>query len=263
VKFNKQEEKNMELKYNVTGQDRKNLAAAIAAITGADKKYLGAPTFAFRVDCFTIDRNGTVSFEDTVGSGEIENLIEQLYKAGFEAEPQETEDDNETDEQEPASPEECGTQKTEISASEMYGLNLSFPADNFSDKAFENLQAIIASKRELFKKSLGVENDLEVKFTDNIIKFDWFDTTVEADKILMFTPFLKALIDMAAGAKRVTAKEKPIDNEKFAMRTFLNRIGLAGTEFKPLRKELLKNLSGNSAFRYGSPNCRTEETAAE
>ncbi len=261
----------MELKYNVTGQDRKNLAAAIAAITGADKQYLGAPTFAFRVDCFTIDRNGTVSFDDTADSREIENLIEQLYKAGFEAEPQETES-NEYDKAELVNTEiaeisESDTvEKTEnnsSAASEIYGLNLSFPAEDFTDKAYKNLQAIIASKRELFKKSLGVENDLEVKFTNNIIKFDWFDTAVEADKILIFTPFLKALIDMAAGAKRVTAKEKPIDNEKFSMRTFLNRIGLTGTEFKPLRKELLKNLSGNSAFRYGSPNGRTEETAAE
>lgn len=40
-------------------------------------------------------------------------------------------------------------------------------------------------------------------------------------------------------------------NEKFAMRTFLNRIGLTGPEHKALHKELMKNISGNSAFRYG------------
>lgn len=52
---------------------------------------------------------------------------------------------------------------------------------------------------------------------------------------------------------RVNTKDKPVDNEKFAMRTFLNRIGLSGIEYKPLRKELMRNLSGDGAFRYGRP----------
>ena len=52
---------------------------------------------------------------------------------------------------------------------------------------------------------------------------------------------------------RVNTKDKPVDNEKFAMRTFLNRIGLSGMEYKPLRKELMRNLSGDGAFRYGGP----------
>ena len=58
---------------------------------------------------------------------------------------------------------------------------------------------------------------------------------------------------MAEKAVRVNTKDKPVDNEKFAMRTFLNRIGLSGMEYKPLRKELMRNLSGDGAFRYGRP----------
>ena len=76
----------MELKYNVTGANRKALVDAIAEITGADKKYLGAPTFAYEVDYFTIDKNGTVCFDDRADSEEIENLIEELYERGFKAE---------------------------------------------------------------------------------------------------------------------------------------------------------------------------------
>lgn len=53
---------------------------------------------------------------------------------------------------------------------------------------------------------------------------------------------------MAEKAVRVNTKDKPVDNEKFAMRTFLNRIGLSGMEYKPLRKELMRNLSGDGAF---------------
>jgi hypothetical protein len=54
---------------------------------------------------------------------------------------------------------------------------------------------------------------------------------------------------MAKAQKRVTATEQPVDNEKYAFRCFLLRLGFIGTEYKESRKILLKNLSGNSAFK--------------
>ena len=54
--------------------------------------------------------------------------------------------------------------------------------------------------------------------------------------------------------KRVTAKEKPVENEKFAFRVFLIRLGFVGDEYKVARKILLNNLSGNSAFKNGMPS---------
>ena len=68
----------MTLRYNLTGADRKRLVTAISEITGAPAKYLGAPSFAYQVDYFTIDRNGGVTFDDRADSEEIENLIETL-----------------------------------------------------------------------------------------------------------------------------------------------------------------------------------------
>ena len=52
----------MTINYNRTGAERKALADAIADITGAEAKYLGAPNFAYQVDYFTIDRSGAVTF---------------------------------------------------------------------------------------------------------------------------------------------------------------------------------------------------------
>ncbi|MEY8304856.1 hypothetical protein [Anaerosalibacter bizertensis] len=43
---------------------------------------------------------------------------------------------------------------------------------------------------------------------------------------------------------------KPTDNEKYTFRTWLTRLGMIGDEYREIRKELLQNLSGNSAFRY-------------
>lgn len=50
----------MIINYNVSGSDRKQLVAAIAEHTGEKARYLGAPSFAYEVDYFTIDRYGTL-----------------------------------------------------------------------------------------------------------------------------------------------------------------------------------------------------------
>ena len=61
--------------------------------------------------------------------------------------------------------------------------------------------------------------------------------------------FITALVGMAKNQKRITAKEKTVDNEKYAFRCFLLRLGFIGTEYKADRKILLRNLSGSSAFK--------------
>lgn len=235
----------MELKYNVTGSDRKALVAAIAKITGAEEQYLGAPTFAYKVDYFTIDKNGTVNFDDRADSEEIENLIENLHDMGFETE---------------------GMKIMEIDIDgysendpEPIGFALGIPIAEitnipYSDDILEKLRAIVVSKEKLLKKAIGTNQKLLTYEKDGTIWFDWFDRVHDSSLIGIYTEFFKAIYKMAAIAKRVTAKEKLTDNEKFTMRTFLIRLGLSGAEHKELRKHFTKNLSGNSAFRYGKPD---------
>ena len=61
------------------------------------------------------------------------------------------------------------------------------------------------------------------------------------------------MISLARSLKRVNAREKPVENEKYAFRCFLLRLGIVGKEWKDARKVLLKNLSGSSAFKGGAP----------
>lgn len=56
---------------------------------------------------------------------------------------------------------------------------------------------------------------------------------------------------MAKNATRVTASDKDVDNEKYAFRCFLLRLGFIGADYKTDRKILLKNLTGSSAFKSG------------
>ena len=85
------------------------------------------------------------------------------------------------------------------------------------------------------------------------LKFPWFRADLDGDSVAAYSQFVGALCTAAKEQKRVTAKEKPVDNEKFAFRVFLIRLGFVGDEYKAARKILLHNLSGNSAFKNGAP----------
>ena len=48
----------MKIRYNRIGSERKALVRAIEEITECTAQYLGAPTFAYQVDYFTIEKDG-------------------------------------------------------------------------------------------------------------------------------------------------------------------------------------------------------------
>ena len=220
----------MEFNYKVTGSDRKRLVMAIAEQLECDAKYLGAPSFAYEVDYITIDKNGTVSFDDLADSGEVEMLVEALLEKGFKPEVRLRDE-----------PEETGD-----------SLILSYPRKDISNTALENLQLLVASKEALIKKALGA-NALPIEVTDEAVSFPWFAGFPQAEVINAYAHFTGKLIGMAKTQKHVTAKEKDTDNEKYAFRCFLLRLGFIGDEYKAARKILLRNLSGSGAFKSGNP----------
>ena len=74
----------MELNFHVNGAERKRLVQTISNWLGVPAKYCGAPTFNYEVDYFTIDRNGSLSFDDRADSEVIERLLEHIYDEGFD-----------------------------------------------------------------------------------------------------------------------------------------------------------------------------------
>ena len=217
----------MTINYNRTGAERKALADAIADITGAEAKYLGAPNFAYQVDYFTIDRNGSLSFDDRANSEVIERLLQHIYDEGFDIDQSHTEDEDEP----------CA-------------VCVSMPKSLFTDSNLENLKALITAKGSLIKKALGVA-DLPLEITDTKVSFHWFPAAPTPEELKAYDTFICKLCEMARTQKRVTSTEKPTDNEKYAFRCFLLRLGFIGAEYKAARKILLKNLSGSSAFKNG------------
>lgn len=128
------------------------------------------------------------------------------------------------------------------------GLCVSMPRRLFTDSALANLKALVAAKGGLFKKALGV-NELPVEVTDDNVSFPWLDSDRSPEEITVCGRFIAKLCEMARSQKRVTVKEHDTDNEKYAFRCFLLRLGYIGKEYKADRKILLQNLSGTSAFK--------------
>jgi hypothetical protein len=216
----------MQINYNVTGSERKRLVMSIAEITGAEVKYKGAPTFTYEVDCFSIDKNGVLTFDDRTDRGEIENLIDKLSERGFE----------------------CMAQDISEDTCEDIGLCVEMPRSAFSDTALENLKRLVESKVSLFRKAFGAPTLVLVVLEDKV-RFPWFPDGTDAEAVKAYTHFVTALCEMAKTQKRVNATEKPVDNEKYAFRCFLLRLGFIGEEYKAERKILLSKLTGSAAFK--------------
>ena len=75
--------KNMKINYNVTGKERKRLAQTIGKTIGVDAIYKGVPTCAYEIDYFTVNREGSLIFDDAQDSHEVEQVFDAIAAAGF------------------------------------------------------------------------------------------------------------------------------------------------------------------------------------
>ena len=242
--------------YNVTGSDRKELVNLVAETIGSPAKYQGAPSFAYTVDFITIDRNGLLSFDDRADTGVIENLLEQLAAHGFNAELPETAPDS-PDTAENSEVEEVPGDEKITEHDETVGLTIYLPKDKAN---IDLLRQLVQGKSGLIKKALGLKN-LPIEEDSDEIVFPWFADAsgLSPDEVKAYTAFISALCKLSANAKRVSMTEKPVDNEKYAFRCFLLRLGFIGREHKITRKILLRNLEGSSAFKNGGADDETSE----
>ena len=94
---------------------------------------------------------------------------------------------------------------------------------------------------------------LAYEVTDSKVLFPWFTLSGDADEAVAYAQLISKLVEHARTAKRVTMKEKKVENEKYAFRCFLLRLGFIGDEYKAARRVLLKNLTGNGAWKGGQP----------
>lgn len=227
----------MEIKFNVTGADRKQLVGIISEVTGWKAVYKGMPSADYVVNNITITKDGTCCFDERTDYDIIRELLEAADKIGFKAE---------------SIPDELFAQPSDEEMADLRkeepGFSISIPLDKV---AVGNLTNLLDAKASLIKKALGI-TDLGFIIEKDKITFPWFSKITEPDEATAYTQFIAALCQMSINQKRISSTEKATDNEKYTFRCFLLRLGFIGDEYKQSRKILLRNLSGSSAFKSGA-----------
>ena len=220
----------MEINFNVSGINRKELVTAIGELVGKPIIYRGAPTFSYDVGDFSIDKSGTLLLPVTVDSDLVSKVITGLSEREFEFDESEM----------------------------MNKLSIEMPLEGFTEESIVKLEKLISSKASLIKKALGAA-ELTIEKTEATLKFPWFKFPATSDEVTAYSQFVRALCTAAKEQRKVTARDRVVDNEKFAFRVFLIRLGFVGDEYKLTRKILLRNLSGSSAYASIHPTTADQD----
>ncbi len=102
--------------------------------------------------------------------------------------------------------------------------------------------------------------NLHATFTKGTIEFRLFQFDAPADgkqnglhagQLKSYIQLCLALSQMAKSVKTASPKPQQNDNPKYAMRTWLLRLGFIGEEFATARDLLTRRLAGDAAFRNG------------
>lgn len=216
----------MNIKFNIEKSQRKALAQKIGELTGSEVKYLGVPSCGYQIGAYTLDKEAVLHGDELP-----DEIRSELQKAGYTAE------------------------------DEPVALTISMPRDFFGEQGLENLLQIIENKETLLKHALNTDS-LAVNECEETVEFPWFTVEKDGDGDA-YARFITALCEFVKNLKRVVNKPDTSDNEKYAFRCFLLRLGMIGEEYKPVRKVLLRRLTGSSAFRHGKPEGGADDAVSE
>lgn len=202
----------MEIKFNVHGQQRKELVTKLADYTHRKAEYQYTPTYAYQIGKYTVNKDGVLTSPDEIPA----NLLDYLEQQGFHP-------------------------------TEIIKLNLAYQRDKFTDQALDNLRHLIWAKGQLIKDACQL-NSLPLTIDDQQVTFDWF-TEVNTDDAPAYQQLIDKLVRYAKSHQRIMSQPREESNEKYAFRCLLLRLGFIGPRYKKQRKVLLKNLTGSAAFK--------------
>ena len=104
---------------------------------------------------------------------------------------------------------------------------------------------------EHYNRSRYYALNLHSVFYRGTLEWRCFESTLHAGEVRANITLALAISAQAINQKKTVMRKTEIsENPAFTFRTFLLRLGLIGPEFKNVRKNLLKNLPGDPAWRY-------------
>lgn len=278
---------------NVSGSERKRMVMALSKVVLWEPVYAGPPSFAYKLSNYSVSVDGEITCPEETTAEMVEKIVSALEAEGFEpvvsgepapdvaaetpdvgpepetgagpaAEETEAKEGQETPEEAEESAEEVAPVEDGSDAPEEDAtfLTYSIPRKQLPDDALLRLKIIVKNKEELFKRALQLD-ELPIVVTEEEISFPWFNLTGIDGEAAAYGQFLTHLCQMAKEQTRVREKPYDGDNDRFAMRIFMVRLGMKGPEYSLARKLMMKHLTGNSGWRYGTPPKKTAEPEAE
>ena len=218
---------------------------------------------------------------DTAEGDELSEASESDDAAENMPEVEESEESSDTEEPESEEQPEAEDQPDEVPLD----LELSFPVSQHNGVTLRNLINLLYSRGKLIGKATGghfhVEEGLVEKLKDDSctfaimnfinavshyeaehgaaleglrittekVTFTGFPTAPDHEHLTAFAQLAVLMNQQAISQKRIQAKDVNDENEKYALRTWLLRLGMNGPDFKETRKILMQKLSGHAAFR--------------
>ena len=246
-------------------ENRKDAAQRLAEITGEESCYTKMPRCAYEIGAYAIEKDGSVTVAEGTDLQPLMTLVEEGLIEPFEAPATE-----------PAE---------EAQAEEQVSLTVEVPMKNHTGATLRNLINLIYTRAGLINKALGTSFRVDealvealkddacaltkeallqaiggfetehgkaidgLAITPEGITFSTLPETGDAETLQTFTVLCGMMNKQAMDQKRIQAKAVNEENEKYALRIWLTRLGMNGPEFKDARRVLMANLGGNCAFR--------------
>ena len=246
------------MRFTLNTQDKKTLVKRIGELTGEQPRYTFVPRCAYEIGVYTVECSGDLVVKETDAD---EAIIQTLVLEGLIKKEDREEDHVEE-------------------AAEPGGLTISLPMTRHTADSLRRLINLLYSRGRLLSKATGGEFSAEkeliaalddagtvmttdafialvnyhggltgLSFTDSKVNFTGFPLTDDPEKNTAFQQLSCLMNRHALEQKRIQAKAVNDENEKYAFRIWLLRVGMNGDEYKASRKVLMQNLSGNAAFR--------------
>ena len=255
---------------------------------GVKPKYLSVPTFNYEIrtntEVYTIDRHGTITkadgeiitMDEILNGPIVEEPAENLEEANAGEEPNVWEESNVW--------EEGVNEATAPNLQELEGVEVKLPIGDHTATSLKNIINMLYSKQHLImmafetdepfmdedfaedlnkKEALDLEGlkkvmqrlgaercpGFQVDFEEGTFSFYLYGSELRDERISAFKDLVALIAEYAKTLNRASFKQAQDDNPKYALRTWLIRIGMNGAEYKETRKTLLKHLEGSGAFR--------------
>lgn len=129
-------------------------------------------------------------------------------------------------------------------------------AEDLNQRTMEDMESFQTLWTDLKpQRCLGLELDFEKQ----TLAFKLLKENQKPEEMAAFLDLAVCMNENAKKLKHSSFKPAQEDNPKYALRTWLLRLGMNGDSYKKTRKVLLARLSGRAAFRSATPEGLTDK----